>query len=150
MLPKEGSALLWMNLKSSGYRDEQQNHGGCPVAAGKKFIITKWFYNYFQYKKFPCETKHDMSLSMQNKLNFIPYNISSSHVPIGPTKKRCWKRMKILFFTNSVDTKRNIKLIYRWMITFKQHARNIYEMRFSSICVWGVIGKGTKICWSII
>ena len=77
MLPKEGSALLWINLNSSGYKNEQQSHGGCPVADGKKFIITKWYYDYFQYRKFPCETKPDNFLSMLNKWHFLPYNVSS-------------------------------------------------------------------------
>ena len=59
--PEKGSALLWMNLKASGFVDHSQHHGGCPVAEGTKFVLTHWFLHYYQWKKFPCEiTKNTM------------------------------------------------------------------------------------------
>ena len=54
IFPERGAALLWFNLKSSGFADFRQGHGGCPVAKGYKFTVTKWFYQYYQWKKFKC------------------------------------------------------------------------------------------------
>ena len=54
IFPERGSALLWFNLRSSGFADSRQGHGGCPVAEGYKFTVTKWFHQYYQWKKFKC------------------------------------------------------------------------------------------------
>ena len=54
IFPERGSALLWFNLRSSGFEDSRQGHGGCPVAEGYKFTVTKWFHHYYQWKKFKC------------------------------------------------------------------------------------------------
>ena len=54
IFPERGSALLWFNLRSSGFADSRQGHGGCPVAEGYKFTVTKWFHHYYQWKKFKC------------------------------------------------------------------------------------------------
>lgn len=89
ILPNKGSALLWVNLNSKGSKHAQQNHGGCPVAKGKKFVITKWFYHYYQYKKFPCETKHDTSSNVHNMIYSIPNLISRSRFKLVENKSQC-------------------------------------------------------------
>ena len=67
VFPEKGSALLWFNLKSSGFTDWRQGHGGCPVAEGHKFAVTKWFHHYYQWKKFQCAGDKDKLIDM-NKI----------------------------------------------------------------------------------
>lgn len=40
--PKKGDALLFYNVTSSGKIDPQSLHGGAPVLAGEKWLLTKW------------------------------------------------------------------------------------------------------------
>ena len=74
VLPKKGSAVVWTSLKASGFRNYLQDHGGCPVGLGHKFIITQWFNQYFQHEKFPCDIKKSTMLNMYNSL----YSIGST------------------------------------------------------------------------
>ena len=69
--PEKGSALLWINLKASGFQDHRQNHGGCPVAEGNKFSVTKWFLHYYQWKRFPCDMSKDMMINVGEILHPI-------------------------------------------------------------------------------
>ena len=41
--PRAGNHLVWNNLTPQGEVNEQSMHQGMPVAAGKKYIITKWY-----------------------------------------------------------------------------------------------------------
>ena len=41
--PKQGTAVLWNNLKPDGTPNYDTLHHGTPVKAGHKAIITKWF-----------------------------------------------------------------------------------------------------------
>jgi prolyl 4-hydroxylase len=41
--PKRGNLLAWNNLDPLGEPNEQSLHQGLPVAAGLKYIITKWY-----------------------------------------------------------------------------------------------------------
>ena len=41
--PKQGQALVWNNLLPNGAINPTTLHGGQPVKAGVKYIITKWF-----------------------------------------------------------------------------------------------------------
>ena len=52
--PVEGSALIWINSMASGAPNILQDHGGCPVFTGSKFTLTRWIFNYPQWKKGPC------------------------------------------------------------------------------------------------
>ena len=52
--PTTGSALLWTNTKLTGEEEKLQNHGGCPVLEGKKWVMVKWIYYKNQWEKFPC------------------------------------------------------------------------------------------------
>jgi prolyl 4-hydroxylase len=40
--PKKGQAVLFYNVTPSGVEDPQSLHGGAPVLAGEKWIVTKW------------------------------------------------------------------------------------------------------------
>ncbi|XP_054154976.1 prolyl 4-hydroxylase subunit alpha-1-like [Oppia nitens] len=53
--PRQGSAVFWYNLKSSGYIDFDMLHGGCPVLVGPaKWIATKWIDYEEQAFRKPC------------------------------------------------------------------------------------------------
>ena len=41
--PAKGAALIWNNLTPEGFVNPATLHGGAPVKAGVKYIITKWF-----------------------------------------------------------------------------------------------------------
>ena len=41
--PRAGNLLTWNNLDACGEPNEQSLHQGCPVEAGVKYIITKWY-----------------------------------------------------------------------------------------------------------
>ncbi len=41
--PRAGNLLAWNNLKADGEPNFYSLHQGCPVSAGVKYIITKWF-----------------------------------------------------------------------------------------------------------
>jgi prolyl 4-hydroxylase len=41
--PRTGNLLVWNNLKADGEPNFYSLHQGCPVTAGVKYIITKWF-----------------------------------------------------------------------------------------------------------
>jgi len=41
--PRQGTALLWNNLRADGGGNYDTLHHGMPVKAGCKAIITKWF-----------------------------------------------------------------------------------------------------------
>jgi prolyl 4-hydroxylase len=41
--PEPGMLLVWNNMDANGAPNEWTMHQGCPVEAGTKYIITKWF-----------------------------------------------------------------------------------------------------------
>ena len=41
--PRRGTALIWCNLLPNGAVNPSTLHGGAPVKAGAKYIITKWY-----------------------------------------------------------------------------------------------------------
>ena len=41
--PRTGNLLLWNNLDAYGEPNPQSLHTGCPVEAGIKYVITKWY-----------------------------------------------------------------------------------------------------------
>jgi prolyl 4-hydroxylase len=41
--PRTGNLLLWNNLDQFGEPNLQSLHTGCPVEAGTKYVITKWY-----------------------------------------------------------------------------------------------------------
>ncbi len=41
--PRTGNLLVWNNLTPDGEPNEQSMHQGCPVEAGVKYVITKWY-----------------------------------------------------------------------------------------------------------
>ena len=41
--PRAGNLLAWNNLDASGEPNPHSLHRGCPVTAGLKYIITKWY-----------------------------------------------------------------------------------------------------------
>ena len=40
--PEMGSAVMWHNLRKSGWTDMNMLHGGCPVLLGAKWVANKW------------------------------------------------------------------------------------------------------------
>ena len=49
--PTKGSAGFWWDVYHYGGRDEGTGHGGCPVAAGAKWILNKWVYSHNQWDR---------------------------------------------------------------------------------------------------
>ena len=43
LTPRTGNLVAWNNLDASGAPNFYSMHQGCPVEAGVKYIITKWF-----------------------------------------------------------------------------------------------------------
>ncbi len=41
--PRPGNVIVWNNLDANGEPNPYTIHQGCPVTAGTKYIITKWF-----------------------------------------------------------------------------------------------------------
>ena len=52
--PKNGDALFWFNLDSSGDYDTRNIHLGCPVMYGNKWIANKWVKWHDQAWNYPC------------------------------------------------------------------------------------------------
>ena len=53
-MPTKGSAVFWVNVKSYGAKNELQEHGGCPIFEGSKYVLGRWIYQYDQWKNNPC------------------------------------------------------------------------------------------------
>ena len=60
--PTQGSALVWINVKSCGDGLLSQEHGGCPVSRGNKFVLGQWLSHYNQWKTFPCRIQADLNI----------------------------------------------------------------------------------------
>jgi prolyl 4-hydroxylase len=43
--PRAGDALLFYSLHPDNSIDTHALHGGCPVAKGTKWVVTKWLHN---------------------------------------------------------------------------------------------------------
>ena len=41
--PRAGNLLAWNNLDALGAPNRYSLHQGCPVTAGIKYVITKWY-----------------------------------------------------------------------------------------------------------
>ena len=41
--PRAGNLLIWNNLDANGEPNPYSMHQGCPVTAGTKYVITKWY-----------------------------------------------------------------------------------------------------------
>lgn len=52
--PKQGSALAWFTLKTSGRPDSRMLHMGCPVLQGTKWIANRWENWVGQMWTHPC------------------------------------------------------------------------------------------------
>ena len=64
MMPVKGSALIWINSLASGASNILQDHGGCPVCIGSKFTLSRWIYNYPQWKGIPCGIDEKLSATL--------------------------------------------------------------------------------------
>ena len=62
VMPTKGAALIWINVKASGGASSLQEHGGCPVAKGKKLVLGVWVDHYNQYNNFPCQLEKDSKI----------------------------------------------------------------------------------------
>ena len=52
--PRQGSALFWHTVTSSGYQDQRMKHLGCPVVFGDKWIVNKWVKWHHHMFSHPC------------------------------------------------------------------------------------------------
>jgi len=57
--PTKSDAVMWYNLYKSGEGDKLLRHAACPVLAGNKWVINKWFHEYGQEKFRPCALKEN-------------------------------------------------------------------------------------------
>ena len=71
--PLKGSMLLWVNIEASGRKSDFQEHGGCPVIKGSKFILGRWIYQYNQWKNIPCSIRKNAEIA----LTILPIGINS-------------------------------------------------------------------------
>ena len=53
--PVRNSAVFWYNTLPSGVPDMTTQHAGCPVLAGNKWVINKWFAAEDQAFRRPCD-----------------------------------------------------------------------------------------------
>ncbi|KAL3307763.1 Prolyl 4-hydroxylase, alpha polypeptide [Cichlidogyrus casuarinus] len=53
--PIKNSAAFWWNLHPSGEGDLRTRHAACPVLAGAKWVMNKWFHERDQEFRRPCE-----------------------------------------------------------------------------------------------
>ena len=63
---KKGSAIFWINLRSSGAVELLTFHGGCPVLIGSKWISNKWIQYNANFKTVPCEIDNHYGKKMTN------------------------------------------------------------------------------------
>jgi prolyl 4-hydroxylase len=45
--PQPGTMLVWNNMDENGLPNDAALHEGCPVIAGAKYVLTKWFRENF-------------------------------------------------------------------------------------------------------
>ena len=69
--PDRGSAVVWFDLHSDGYRNTFTKHAGCPVLKGSKWILNKWLYWYDNFKSFPCKLQMNSNFDYPNKSNYF-------------------------------------------------------------------------------
>ena len=64
--PSKGSAVFWVSGKANGKKDLNQEHGGCPVYEGSKFVVGKWIYHFDHWKSIPCgvDTNADVKMDI--------------------------------------------------------------------------------------
>ncbi|XP_063685425.1 prolyl 4-hydroxylase subunit alpha-2-like isoform X1 [Bolinopsis microptera] len=55
LLPKKNAAVFWYNLLPNGDPDLLTRHAGCPVLAGTKWVMNKWFHVNDQIFTRPCD-----------------------------------------------------------------------------------------------
>ena len=55
--PREGTALFWHTVTSSGYQDQRMKHLGCPVVYGDKWIVNKWIKWHHHMFSHPCHVE---------------------------------------------------------------------------------------------
>lgn len=65
---RKRAALLWINLKASGDPEDNQRHGGCPLAGGSKLAVNKLFSHYPQWRKIPCGIDNNANINMNELL----------------------------------------------------------------------------------
>ena len=57
LLSKKNAAAFWYNLLPNGDPDLLTRHAGCPVLAGKKWVMNKWFHANDQIFTRPCDVQ---------------------------------------------------------------------------------------------
>ena len=57
--PVQNAAVFWYNLLPNGEPDLLTRHAGCPVLAGTKWVMNKWFHVNDQMFTRPCDLKEE-------------------------------------------------------------------------------------------
>ena len=57
LVAKKNSAAFWYNLLPNGDPDLITRHAGCPVLAGTKWVMNKWFHHNDQIFTRPCDVQ---------------------------------------------------------------------------------------------
>ena len=63
--PRQGTALFWHTVTSSGYQDQRMKHLGCPVVYGDKWIVNKWIKWHHHMFTYPCHVERGRFYSIQ-------------------------------------------------------------------------------------
>ena len=69
LLSKKNAAVFWYNLLPNGDPDLITRHAGCPVLAGTKWVMNKWFHANDQIFTRPCDLqqfKRDKDTKLYN------------------------------------------------------------------------------------
>ena len=67
---RQGDAVFWFNLLSTGKIDRLTNHGGCPVLMGSKWITNKWItYHDQALHNYPCHVEPSRFQAFQSWRN---------------------------------------------------------------------------------
>ena len=66
--PREGTALFWHTVTSSGYQDQRMKHLGCPVVYGDKWIVNKWIKWHHHMFSHPCHVEKGKFYSINTQI----------------------------------------------------------------------------------
>ena len=65
--PIAGTAMAWLNTRSSGLFDTRVLHMGCPVLRGDKWVANKWVLASSQMWRYPCYVDTDYHYSLAER-----------------------------------------------------------------------------------
>ena len=60
--PTKGSAGFWFDVSSSHLKEKVQQHAGCPILKGSKWILNKWINSFDQWERWRCDLNQHISI----------------------------------------------------------------------------------------